>query len=985
MANKSVEIQIRAKDQSSAAIAKAKAGVDGLVAAEGRLSQLRQKFAAQKAVRQEIEKLADDYKRAQEAAQGYALQIEANRAAEGITAKESRLLRQKFVQARDSAKGLNAELNKQRTALHSLTNVQRGSFRASSLSTGAAVKEAAAVKKVAAAHREAAAAAANRGEVTQSSSQKNIASQIAEAAATRSGRGPLGFRPYELTNLSYQINDVVTGLATGQPVFQVFAQQAGQIFQLFQGKSLSTVVRGLASFAGGILSAAAPIGALLGVAVPFVAAIGRIRSEAASLEQFDRQLRISADGANYSAEGLTRLSIELDRLGGSLSDARSALTTFTRANVAPERLREFGESAQTAAKVLGTDIPEAAGKIAEAFTGTYEAVADLDNELNFLSLSEREHIRTMFESGEAARARNEAFLIFNETMDEGARNMGGPWERAVSNLASAWNTFIDALKNSTIINGVIGLVNGLASAVASLTDLLPGTAAPGSPESLKESSSAVLEARKVADNARKIADSYRDEDLAGRGVPGASEMQAILDQQVAEAEADLEAAQARAKRAANAIANTATAGDTINGKSQAQLKLESDEAAEEAAEAAAEAAEEAAELARKRAEQEAKFRDNLEAANDQRRFELSIADDAERAQRIKTALRNKEIEAQELGITLSQQERDEIEETVGALYDKEAAQKAALEQQKKQKGAADRDEKAALEARKALETEVNDLLSYRANLMEQISFYTDSGEGARADQLRETLADVNVDLENAAEAMLRFLRTMSGPEAESARLSMERILSETRGVGKAAIVSGREINNSIAEGGADAFGRFSEEVARGANAFDSAADAFRDFASDFLIQIARMIAQQAILNALGGGTAGASGVGGTIASAIAGIFHKGGIVTGSPAQTRALPAALFANAARFHSGGVVGLKRNEVPAVLEKNEEVLTREDPRHTLNGGQNSTGGDTKIVNVFDPAEAYAAAMQTEAGQKVLINFIKQNSRRVNSALGV
>ncbi|MFK4492219.1 phage tail length tape measure family protein [Bradyrhizobium sp. USDA 336] len=41
-------------------------------------------------------------------------------------------------------------------------------------------------------------------------------------------------------NLSYQLVDVVQGVASGQPVFQVFAQQAGQI-----GQVIATSKRGL--------------------------------------------------------------------------------------------------------------------------------------------------------------------------------------------------------------------------------------------------------------------------------------------------------------------------------------------------------------------------------------------------------------------------------------------------------------------------------------------------------------------------------------------------------------------------------------------------------------------------------------------------------------------------------------------------------------------------------------------------------------------
>jgi hypothetical protein len=37
----------------------------------------------------------------------------------------------------------------------------------------------------------------------------------------------------------------------------------------------------------------------------------------------------------------------------------------------------------------------------------------------------------------------------------------------------------------------------------------------------------------------------------------------------------------------------------------------------------------------------------------------------------------------------------------------------------------------------------------------------------------------------------------------------------------------------------------------------------------------------------------------------------------------------FANAQRYHVGGIAGLKPGEVPAILKQGEEVLTADDPR--------------------------------------------------------
>jgi hypothetical protein len=43
-----------------------------------------------------------------------------------------------------------------------------------------------------------------------------------------------------LQNLSYQINDVFTQLASGTSITQTLSQQGGQIFQLFQKQIVDT-------------------------------------------------------------------------------------------------------------------------------------------------------------------------------------------------------------------------------------------------------------------------------------------------------------------------------------------------------------------------------------------------------------------------------------------------------------------------------------------------------------------------------------------------------------------------------------------------------------------------------------------------------------------------------------------------------------------------------------------------------------------------
>ncbi|MDY7117125.1 tape measure protein [Halomonas sp. SSL-5] len=190
------------------------------------------------------------------------------------------------------------------------------------------------------------------------------------------------------------------------------------------------------------------------------------------------------------------------------------------------------------------------------------------------------------------------------------------------------------------------------------------------------------------------------------------------------------------------------------------------------------------------------------------------------------------------------------------------------------------------------------------------------------------------------------------------------------------LLSARNINAEFAYGATDALTSFAEDIANGRNAIDSLADAFRQFAADFLLQIARMIMQQAIFNALQTMGGGGGGIGGAIAS----LFHGGGVV-GQGGTTR----DLFGTAPRYHTGGVAGLAPDEVPAILRRGEEVLTAADPRHRNNeGGTGQQSVSVKNVNVFDSAEVLNQAMSDTAGQKVILNYIKANRSAVRSALG-
>lgn len=140
------------------------------------------------------------------------------------------------------------------------------------------------------------------------------------------------------------------------------------------------------------------------------------------------------------------------------------------------------------------------------------------------------------------------------------------------------------------------------------------------------------------------------------------------------------------------------------------------------------------------------------------------------------------------------------------------------------------------------------------------------------------------------------------------------------------------------------------------SAFQSAEDAvgefvktgklnFRDLVTSLIADLAKLAARRFILgpiaNALSGALGGAGGI-------FANILHAGGMV-GSSGASRMVPAMAFAAAPRMHGGGVAGLRHDEVPAILQRGERVLSRREAQSY------GTGGGINVTIMARDAESF------------------------------
>lgn len=155
----------------------------------------------------------------------------------------------------------------------------------------------------------------------------------------------------------------------------------------------------------------------------------------------------------------------------------------------------------------------------------------------------------------------------------------------------------------------------------------------------------------------------------------------------------------------------------------------------------------------------------------------------------------------------------------------------------------------------------------------------------------------------------------------------------------------RQIRSSIGSG----FSQFFVDIASGTK---TVGDALKNMLGNFAQQILNMIAQRLgaqLLESLM--PAGGGGVGSGLLSAGMKLFgfHSGGVVGMEGSSfSRNVNAAAFAFAPRYHTGGIAGMaprRSDEMYAVLQKGEEVLTADDPRHIKNMG---AGGGGVAVNI-------------------------------------
>lgn len=321
---------------------------------------------------------------------------------------------------------------------------------------------------------------------------------------------------------------------------------------------------------------------------------------------------------------------------------------------------------------------------------------------------------------------------------------------------------------------------------------------------------------------------------------------------------------------------------------------------------------------------------------------------------------------------------------------------------------------------KSQEEDINQALQVRDARMAAIAAEQKAGLITHVQEKAELKAinDEYAKTIQAAKDLIVFIQT-SNTLNDDQRKGLDSTITKLRII----IASAKQVNVALypaanvaqdiargAVGIAEAFAKAAGQGQSLGKSFHAAWQAFKSFASDFLLNIGKMILQQTVLNALGYGTGGKgggipSGISGLIGglfgggaasgaatgaassgiaasnadAVVAGLLHSGGYVSPGAGIARTISSAHFQNAQRFHSGGMVGLDPGEVPAILQTGEKVLSRAQ----VAAGNSQSPQHIQVINAIDHEDVVRQGLAAPSNHRVILNMIRANRASVRQAL--
>ena len=646
---------------------------------------------------------------------------------------------------------------------------------------------------------------------------------------------------------------------------------------------------------GAALTRLGPAGIAAGAALGGIT-LGLRSSVMAAEEAAGTYRRLEAVlGATGYASGLTAKQIsdfaqgiEESTLASSeaVMGAAGILATFR--SISGDTFTRTLTLAQDMAAVFGQDLKASAIQLGKALEEPVEGISALRRVGVSFSQSQRDLIRTLVETGQTAAAQKVILDALEQQVGGAGTAEATGVTGAANRLSDAWGDLLKAIGRTPVVAKTTeSALGGIGKALRGAVNLIEGDDNTPAEQRLLEQARA-LEGQRAAERER------RAEVLAGQR-KGIEDMLAKTMDSPAERVAQINKELETTRQRLNALrwddgSNTADVDAAINQ-------------AEELARRRIDAVEKPLREARER-----ELEQNRKVIDDLANRMLAQAD--KRQGFINQALAR-------LSDGATEDQRREVARLSAQMYDQQQALEAANKAQEARNRLLE-------EGKRVTESHFTAVQAYEAGIAKLDQLLAEGAINATThalavQQAEERKLKASKDWRDGA---LRALKDYVDAATDAAR-------------------NAEQVMTSVLKGSEDAFVRWAT------TGKFQARDLFNTVAEEALRAAYRM----AVVRPLSGIFESAIGgfFGGSAATATpAATAHTGGVIGTDALQIKSVDPALFANAPRFHGGGVVG---NEVPIIAQRGEVVFTP-GQMAALGGAMNNRPHVNVAVNIENHA---------------------------------
>lgn len=280
----------------------------------------------------------------------------------------------------------------------------------------------------------------------------------------------------EITNLGYQLNDVITGLSLGQSPFMILGQQGGQIFQIFQNSKAS--VADFGKEIGGRL-----VNAMTASRVAWLGTASAIGIAALALNDYlskQEKVAMGLTGAGR-ASGASITSINAAANAGSsltglsVSEARNLATALAvTGKVANDNILPIVQMGKDIAHAFGVDAAGATELLAKAFSDPAAGMDTLNHRLGFLDAAMKQQISNLIAQNklwDAQKVLQAGAASSLKDVNEAVGTSTKFWTAIGNLISNTWDSIGEGAARATGIGLRLGLDEQLSQARQRLEEL----------------------------------------------------------------------------------------------------------------------------------------------------------------------------------------------------------------------------------------------------------------------------------------------------------------------------------------------------------------------------------------------------------------------------------------------------------------------------------------------------------------------------------